>query len=108
MPVVQFSPMETGDLDAVLEIERRSFPTPWSAGLFLHELKIPFSKTTLARLTNGTTRVVGYVCRWLVGDEVHILNLAVDPDLRRAGIGRALVDLVLAEAATAGVRSVTL
>jgi len=108
MPVVQFSPMESGDLDAVLEIERRSFPTPWSAGLFLHELKIPFSKTTLARLTNGTTRVVGYVCRWLVGDEVHILNLAVDPDLRRAGIGRALVDLVLAEAATAGVRSVTL
>lgn len=108
MPGVSLSPMERADLDAVVEIERRSFPTPWSPGLFLHELKIPFSRTLLARLTNGTSRVVGYVCRWLVGDEMHILNLAVDPDHRRAGIGRMLVEHVLRDAAENGVRMVTL
>ena len=108
MPAVLLSPMASTDLDAVVEIERRSFPTPWSPGLFLHELKIPFSRTTLARLANGTTRVVGYVCRWLVGDEMHVLNLAVDPDQRRAGIGRLLVEHVLRDAAANGVRLITL
>lgn len=108
MPGVSLSPMERADLDAVVEIERRSFPTPWSPGLFLHELKIPFSRTLLARLTNGTSRVVGYVCRWLVGDEMHILNLAVDPDHRRAGIGRLLVEHILEEAAVNAVRLITL
>lgn len=103
-----FSVMRVDDLDAVMEIERRSFPEPWSPGLFLHELKVPFSKTILARAQNGSGCVLGYICRWLVGDEVHILNLAVDPDRRQAGIGRALVDLVMQEADERGVRLITL
>ena len=44
----------------------------------------------LARAAGGR-EVAGYICRWLVGDEVHILNLAVRPEARRRGIGRALV-----------------
>ena len=35
--------------EKVLGIERASFPRPWSRGMFLHELKVPFSKTVLAR-----------------------------------------------------------
>jgi ribosomal-protein-alanine N-acetyltransferase len=103
-----FSPMRGEDLDAVMEIERQAFPQPWSPGLFLHELKVPFSKTVLARVSNGSQQVVGYVCRWLVGDEVHILNLAVHPQRRRSGVGRALVELVLQEAREHGARVVTL
>jgi ribosomal-protein-alanine N-acetyltransferase len=90
--------MRAEDLDEVLAIERCSFPEPWSPGLFLHELKVPFSKTILARAEDGSREVLGYICRWLVGEEIHILNLAVRPDRRRAGIGRVLVELVLREA----------
>ncbi len=103
-----FSPMRGEDLDAVMEIERQAFPQPWTPGLFLHELKLPFSKTILARVANGSQRVLGYVCRWLVGDEAHILNLAVHPERRRVGIGRALIELVLQEAQQQGARTVTL
>jgi ribosomal-protein-alanine N-acetyltransferase len=103
-----FAPMGAADLDAVLEIERRSFPQPWSPGLFLHELKVPFSKTLLARTQNGSHALLGYICRWLVGDEVHILNLAVDPDHRKSGIGRALVGLVVREADERAARVITL
>lgn len=95
---VTFMPMLAEDLDAVMEIERRSFPEPWTPGLFLHELKLPFSKTILARSQNGSRQVVGYICRWLIGEEIHILNLAVHPERRKAGTGRALVHLVLREA----------
>ena len=96
------------DLDAVMEIERRSFPQPWSPGLFLHELKVPFSKTILARTPNGANDLLGYVCRWLVGDEVHILNLAVRPDRRSGGVGRALVELIVQEADERGASMITL
>jgi ribosomal-protein-alanine N-acetyltransferase len=103
-----FQPMGREDLDAVMEIERCSFPQPWSPGLFLHELKVPFSKTILARTLNGSGELVGYVCRWLVGDEVHILNLAVRPDRRNGGVGRALIELVVQEAEERGAGMVTL
>ncbi len=93
-----FAPMRREDLDAVMEIERCSFPQPWSPGLFLHELKVPFSKIVLARTPNGSGELLGYICRWFVGGEVHILNLAVRPDRRHNGVGRALVELVVREA----------
>jgi ribosomal-protein-alanine N-acetyltransferase len=103
-----FRPMTREDLDAVMEIERCSFPQPWSPGLFLHELKVPFSKTTLALVPNGSGELLGYICRWLVGDEVHILNLAVRPERRNAGVGRALVELVVQEAEERGAGMITL
>lgn len=107
-PNVTFADMRAEDLDAVLEIERRSFPEPWSPGLFLHELKVPFSKTILARTANGDHELLGYICRWLVGDEVHILNLAVRPEERQSGLGRTLVMLVMDEAQERGVSVITL
>ena len=100
--------MSREDLDPVMEIERRSFPQPWSPGLFLHELKVPFSKTILAHTSNGSGELLGYICRWLVGDEVHILNLAVHPDRRGCGVGRALVELIVREAEERGARLITL
>lgn len=103
-----FRLMGREDLDPVMEIERRSFPQPWSPGLFLHELKVPFSKTILAHMSNGSGELLGYICRWLVGDEIHILNLAVRPDRRSGGVGRALVELIVQEAAERGARLITL
>jgi len=82
-----------------MEVERRCFDEPWSPGQFRHELKVPFSRTVLAwDDSTPTGRLAGYVCRWAVGDELSILNLAVDPPYRRHGLGRALVNLVLDEA----------
>src|SRR5512147_1591078 len=100
--------MVAADLPEVMELERLAFPKPWTPGLFLHELKLSFSRVYLARSGNGTRRLQGYVCRWVVGDEVHILNLAVHPHSRRAGIGRALVQHVLDDATAHGAVSVSL
>lgn len=100
--------MSREDLDTVMEIERSSFPQPWSPGLFLHELKVPFSKTILAHRSNGSCELQGYICRWMVGDEVHILNLAVRPDRRHGGVGRALVELIVQEAEERGASLITL
>jgi ribosomal-protein-alanine N-acetyltransferase len=42
--------------------------------------------------------MVGFIIGWFVMDELHILNLAVKPQLRRKGIGRALLSELLARA----------
>ena len=52
--------------------------------------------------------LLGYICWWLVGDEIQILNVAVHPERRQHGIGRALVELVLHEAQAQHVGTVTL
>lgn len=103
-----FSEMAMADLDAVVEIERQSFEHPWSRGLFESELESDISRTILARGTEGLKGPVAYVCRWLVADEMQILNLAVHVDHRRRGIARRLMEMVLEEGRRTGVAGVTL
>lgn len=86
-------PMKEEDLDEVLEIEKLSFPSPWSKRLFLDELANPNSHIVLAR--DDTDALLGFVCFWIVADETHILNIAVHPRFRRQGIASRLLAHVL-------------
>jgi [ribosomal protein S18]-alanine N-acetyltransferase len=97
------------DLPQIVEIERLSFDSPWSRDSFLRELSLPFSRTTVAVTTNGKPEAIaGYLCRWLVADECHILNVAVHPTARRAGIGARLMTDAIDEAKREKARFVTL
>ena len=98
-----------GDLPQIVEIERLSFDNPWSRDSFLRELSLPFSRTCVAVTSNGITEaVVGYLCRWLVADECHILNVAVRPIARRTGVGERLMEHAIGEAKREKARLVTL
>ena len=90
--------MQPGDLPDIVEIERASFPNPWSAALFLQELRLPFSRMLVARERSAGTTLVGYLCRWFVADEIHVLNVAVHPGHRRRGIAALLMREALREA----------
>jgi ribosomal-protein-alanine N-acetyltransferase len=85
--------MTLGDLDDVLDIEQRSFPTPWSKDLFLKELHSKLSKIFIATSNlSGKPRVLGYISLWFIGDEVQVLNLACHPDFRRRGVASTLLE----------------
>jgi len=101
--------MRREDLPAVLDIERRSFAQPWSRAFFEKELATPFARLVVA-VEEAVPRpqVIGYTCRWRVTDEVHLLNVAVHPERRGLGHGRALVGAVVAEAEVARTRVVYL
>jgi len=97
------------DLLRIVEIERLSFDNPWSRDSFLRELSLPFSKTTVAiTIDDSTEAITGYLCRWLVADECHILNIAVHPAARRARIGVRLMEEAIGEARREHARFVTL
>ncbi len=82
------------DLPQVIAIERRAFPTPWSLAMFVLELS-KSSGVSLAVLVDG--RIAGYVVCSRYADVWHVMNVAVAPEHRRAGLGHALLRHLLAE-----------
>lgn len=99
--------MKEGDINDVLRIEQASFSIPWSREMFLCELTDhPFSYLYVAKDRSG--KVLGYICYWLIFDEMNILNLAVDDELRRKGIGSDLIKFALRDGVSRGAGTVIL
>jgi ribosomal-protein-alanine N-acetyltransferase len=84
-----------GTLSDLLLIEKGSFVHPWTEGDFFSELSK--SPPTIFVIGNGPTgSILGYICFWVIADEIQILNLAVHPASRRQGLGRRLLTFLLA------------
>ena len=79
-------PMEERHLAALAEIEKACFHAPWSADMLREELG-----KGLFLVAEQDGAVAGYVGCQTVLDEGYITNVAVSPDCRRQGIGRALI-----------------
>ncbi len=90
------APMTLDDLDEVLAIEKASFHTPWSRGAFRYEL----TQNRVARslVARSGSELLGYLCLWEIGHEIHVTNLATHPDVRRHGVARVLLGAVLDDA----------
>jgi ribosomal-protein-alanine N-acetyltransferase len=100
-------PMQIEDLEAVLEIEEASFPTPWSRNSFLYELT-ENQRAIYLVAKNEFNKVIGYIGMWIVFDEGHITNVAAHPLYRRQGVGKALLNELIAVARKNGVQYLTL
>lgn len=97
-------PVQPSDLSEVLLIERGSFVAPWSRAAFEAELEKPHARLYLARSRSGEKAgaVIGYICFWLVADEIQVVNVAVHMAWRRRGIGKRLMRYALGHAYEAG------
>lgn len=96
-----------GDLDEVLAIEEASFNNPTTREWYERERERPdICHIYLVRTPEAP--VAGFCAFWRVADEIHVNNLAVRPELRGRGLGRALVDGVIRAAAHLGALSATL
>jgi ribosomal-protein-alanine N-acetyltransferase len=95
------------DLDAVMAIERLSFPTPWVRQAWSDELARPWARVEVLRqVASGS--VVAFCNYWLVADELHILNVAVHPEERRHGHASCIMRHILSEASRNQTRLVSL
>jgi ribosomal-protein-alanine N-acetyltransferase len=80
------------DLPQVIAIERRAFPTPWSLAMFVLELSKPSGICLAAALPGERSRnMVGYLICSRYDTVWHVMNIAVDPNRRRAGVATALL-----------------
>ena len=98
--------MTLDDIDAVQEVERSSFPVPWPANAFRHELTQNRNAKYVVAREDGHS--VGYAGLWLMVDEAHITTFAVHPDHRRQRIGERLLQRLFDIAATMNAEWLTL
>jgi ribosomal-protein-alanine N-acetyltransferase len=97
---VTIEPARPEDVDAVAAIEVTAFADPWTRPAFDAAVRERHARFRVARSGGG---IVGYVIAWFVLDEGEIANLAVAPAARRCGVARALLDVVIADARSAGI-----
>lgn len=101
--------MKEEDLQEILAIERCSFPTPWTEGMFLDEMKTAHSHCLVLKIEQNEKVFVGaYIIFWLVADEAHLHNLAVGGEFRRRGLAYKLMNVMMDVAAQAGIKHLSL
>lgn len=83
-----FEPMTESRLDEVVAIERRAYAHPWTRGNFVDSLRSGYQ----AQLLCAGDTVIGYFVAMQGVDEVHLLNITVDPGYQGQGWGRVLLD----------------
>ena len=101
----QIRRMETADLDLLAALEKRCFSIPWSRDMIADELSNDRALYLVAELEG---KLLGYAGSWVIFDEGHITNVAVDPQARKQGVGRHLLGALLEGLAGAGVTAATL
>ena len=98
--------MTLNDLDAVTAIEAATFPTPWSRDSFRQELERNVAARYLVAEMDG--QVVGYAGAWIILDESHITNIAIEESRRGLGYGRALTTALMQYLSNLGAAYATL
>lgn len=83
--------MNRDDLPAVLDIESRAYPFPWGKEIFLDCLRVGYS----CWVYEGDGAICAYGILSTAAGECHVLNLCVDPEVQRRGIGRSLLRQLL-------------
>ncbi len=77
------------DMPSVLAIEETSFEFPWSEEEFIRCLR---QRNCIGMVAERDDQVVGFMIYELHKNRLHLLNFAVNPNCRRASVGRSMID----------------
>lgn len=84
---MQFQLMTEALLPAVMDIEARAYPWPWTEGMFRDSLNSGY----LCHVLADAGQLLGYTVIYVAVGECHILNICVEPDKHGLGLGRMLL-----------------
>jgi [ribosomal protein S18]-alanine N-acetyltransferase len=90
----RLAPMLLTDLDAVIAVEQAVYPFAWTRGNFVDSLAAGHWARVLRA---GDGSLAGYAVALPGVDEMHLLNLTVAPTRQSRGLGRGLLDALVAE-----------
>ena len=100
------------NLDEIMELESLVYAQPWTEahfrGEFARRFTLALGLETGRPVSGSTPDLAAYCFFWLLGPEIHLLNLAVRPECRRRGLGRRLLKAMLDIGRRAGVETVYL
>jgi ribosomal-protein-alanine N-acetyltransferase len=122
-------PMKVQDIPEVMAVEKVSFPFPWSASAYRHELtqnelshyivvrerqpprvapQTSWLDRWLRRSKSRQPPVIGYGGFWVLNIEAHISTIAVQPNWRGHGLGELLLTEMIEKARSLKAQVVTL
>ena len=84
---MQFQLMSEALLPAVMDVEQRAYPWPWTLGMFRDCLNGGY----LCHVLADAGQLLGYTVIYVAVGECHILNICVEPDCQGRGLGRMLL-----------------
>ncbi len=84
------------DIAELVALEKRCFTEPWSKAMFENELENSHAHWLLCK--DEQKRILGYVGFWMILDEAHITNVAVDQEFRNHGLGKLLMKTAVMQA----------
>lgn len=90
--------MEEADIDGVLEIEQKVYPFPWSRQIFIDSM----NAGSLLVVMEQRDRTVGYGVLSSGGGESQLLNIAIDPESQKKGMGEILLRWLIEQARSKG------
>jgi ribosomal-protein-alanine N-acetyltransferase len=91
-------PATEDDIPGCLQVERVSYPTPWTEQHFQSEFTKPYSRFWVITDDETDEAVAGYIVFWVMGEECHLLNLSVGQAFRRQGFAKRLLQALVREA----------
>ena len=94
LAAVSLRPMRASDLDAVMAVESRAYPYPWTYGIFQDCIQAGYSMW----LHERQGALVGYGVLSVAAGEAHILNLCTAPGCEGQGLGQRMLQVLLQEA----------
>ena len=80
--LVHFEPLSALWLDTLLPIEEQAYAHPWSRGNFQDAMVAGYE---MQLLVDANHQLLGYFVAMSVLDEVHLLNITVNPAHQRQG-----------------------
>jgi ribosomal-protein-alanine N-acetyltransferase len=101
---VSLRALRESDLNAVMAIEVRGYPFPWTRGIFIDCLRAGYPGLAMER--DGL--LIGYGVLSIAADEAHVLNICIDPLAQSRGLGRQLLRALVQLAADRGAQRVFL
>lgn len=102
---ISFRRLDQDDAKAMATLEAACFSLPWSGA----QCRGAFAQPAFAAFgLSGGERLMAYVSIYHILPEMEILNVAVEPGLRRRGLGRRLLSLVLQAGAKMGMQKASL
>jgi ribosomal-protein-alanine N-acetyltransferase len=104
---LEFRKLKLRDLNAIEEIERAAYPTPWSRSMFAGELAKP-SSICLGAIDSDENALIAYLIISRYVDAWHVMNIAVADRYRRRGIASQLMERLFEITARDGRRGYTL
>lgn len=105
---IVFRRMVQEDADGVARVEAACMPVPWSRQSFWEEASHMDAYYLLAEDAGKDGLIVAYAGCWVLANEGHITNVAVDPAYQGMGLGRRLMNELILRVKELGVDSMTL